>query len=174
MTGFPSLDVSYCAGLPCVNAANYLTLRSVNYLTRWSVFHINSFLVGVLLLSFKSQNARAARKMAAKALGQIGISKPAAMMLTLNIARHNWATAMMMRKIAATRDAGRFMCTTFCEIRQSDDCVNVNEGGKESQPGQRWLGTMGSLHPSNYNSPTLNPSACWKSALLHLLAGAAG
>jgi hypothetical protein len=66
-------------------------------------------LIFYLFLSFKSQIARAARTTTASALGQTGISTPAATTLTPKITRHNWAMAIKRNKIAATNDAGRFI-----------------------------------------------------------------
>jgi hypothetical protein len=68
-----------------------------------------SFYVFYLFLSFRSQIPRAARTTAATALGQRGNSIPAAIMLTPQIKRPNWAQARTRSKMPITNDAGRFI-----------------------------------------------------------------
>jgi len=73
-----------------------------------AVFQTTLF-IQYLPLSFRSQILKAARTTAARALGQMGISIPAAIILILKIKRHNWAQARKRSKIPITNEAGRFI-----------------------------------------------------------------
>jgi hypothetical protein len=77
------------------------------------------FKIYPLFLSFRSQIARTARTTAAIALGQRGISIPAATTLTFKTKRHNWAQARKRSKIPITNDAGRFMALPPIKINYS-------------------------------------------------------